>query len=456
MTAKTVHIISLGCPKNLIDSECMAGILESGGCRLTPAADEAEIIIVNTCAFILPAKEEAVEVILQAALQKKTGRCAHLIVTGCLPQRYGQSLAREMPEVDLFLGTAEVPRIGEHLDNLLSDAPETRRPVITKPTFLMDAGTPRLLSTPPHSAYLKIAEGCGNRCAYCVIPSIRGKLRSRPIDDVLREAETLIRQGVVEIIITAQDTTAYGKDLGGKPLLPDLLRALASLDGLRWIRLLYTHPAHLTLGILETIAEEEKICPYIDIPIQHIDDGILAAMGRRGGSRRIRKVIGKARDMIPGVALRTSLIVGFPGETADKFNRLLAFVTEARFDHLGVFTYSREEGTRAANLAGQVSERTKERRRQILMEEQTVISYEINRSLIDSVQEVLIEEKSDTAGFPFTGRCRRQAPEIDGITYVKGADLVPGQIVTCRITGADTYDLFAETVKLHKESLYPS
>jgi len=445
---RKVHIVSLGCPKNLVDSEVMAALLSKSGYRIIPEAERADIILINTCAFILSAKEESIDEILRTAEWKKGGKgpCTHLVVTGCLPQRYGRILEKELPEVDLFLGVGEVPNIAQYLDDLALSEPTGRRSVIGKPSFLMDASYPRLTTTPFYTSYLKIAEGCSNRCSYCVIPAIRGKAKSRDIDDILTEAETLVRGGVKEIIITAQDTTAYGRDLKGKPPLSVLLKKLASLTGLHWIRLLYTHPAGLTDEILKTIADEENICNYIDIPIQHIDDEILAAMKRRSGSDLIRKAIKKAREIIPGVALRTSIIVGFPGETRIKFNRLLSFVRETRFDHLGVFTYSREEGTKAASYPSRISEKEKEAIRQILMEEQAVVSYEINQSLVGSTQEVLIEGKSEIPDFPYTGRCRRQAPEIDGITYVKGKNLTIGDIMICKITAADDYDLFTEVV----------
>jgi ribosomal protein S12 methylthiotransferase len=312
----------------------------------------------------------------------------------------------------------------------------------------MDASYPRLATTPFYTSYLKIAEGCSNRCSYCVIPAIRGKARSRDIDDILLEAETLVRGGVKEIIITAQDTTAYGRDLKGKPSLSILLKKLAYIKGLHWIRLLYTHPAGLTDEILKTIATEENICNYIDIPIQHIDNEMLAAMKRRGGSDLIRKATKKAREIIPGVALRTSIIVGFPGETRTKFTRLLSFVRETQFDHLGVFTYSREEGTKAASYPSRTTEKEKESRRRLLMEEQAAISYNINQSLIGSMQEVIIEGMSEGHDFHYTGRCRRQAPEIDGITYVKGKNLAIGDIMICKITAADDYDLFAKMISM--------
>jgi ribosomal protein S12 methylthiotransferase len=320
-----------------------------------------------------------------------------------------------------------------------------QRSLIGKPTFLMNAGHRRLTSATLPSAYIKIADGCSNRCSYCVIPAIRGKARSRAIDDVVREAANLASRGVRELIITAQDTTAYGRDLKGKPSLSLLLRELARVDDLAWIRLLYTYPAHLTEELLRTIADENKICDYLDIPIQHGDDAILPAMHRRGDAALIRNAVGKARSIVPGVALRTSIIVGFPGETPRRFENLLTFIREIRFDHLGVFPYSREEGTEASALPSRISEREKERRRNLVMEEQALISRTINMALIGTRQEILIEGKSDLAGgYTRLGRCRRQAPEIDGVTHLRGGNPEPGTITTCRITAADDYDLFAE------------
>ncbi len=448
MIQRTVHIISLGCPKNLVDSEVMAALLAKSGYGITPQANKADIILINTCAFILSAKEESIDEILKMAEWKKRrkGACTHLVVTGCLPQRYGRGLEKELPEVDLFLGVGEVGNIVHHLNGLTRAEAPSRRSIVGKPSFLMNAQTPRLISTPFYTSYLKIAEGCSNRCSYCVIPTIRGKARSREMEDILMEAETLAVGGVKEVIITAQDTTAYGRDLKGKPNLGDLLEGLASIKSLRWIRLLYTHPAGLTDEILKSMASYENICKYIDIPIQHIDNEILAAMKRRGGSDLIKKTIQRAREIIPGAALRTSIIVGFPGETRTKFNKLLSFIKETRFDHLGVFTYSKEEGTKAASYPSRISEPEKEVRRQNLMEEQSVISYEIYQALIGSIQEVLIEGKSEIPDHPYVGRCSRQAPEIDGVTYVKGESLATGNLVHCKITATTEYDLFAEVL----------
>ena len=444
----SVHIISLGCPKNLVDSEVMAAVLKKGGYQIATAPQDAGIIMVNTCAFILPAKEESIEEILRMAAWKKAGGCRRLVVAGCLPQRYGKSLVSELPEVDLFLDINEVPNIARHLDSLTEKMGPAPAIPVSNPSFLMEAGHQRLLLTPFYSAYLKIAEGCSNYCSYCIIPAIRGKARSRRMDDILKEAQNLADSGVKEIIITAQDTTAYGRDMKEKPTLGELLKQLCSVSGLHWIRLLYTYPGKLGTRTLKVVAEEEKICSYLDIPIQHIDDGILKAMHRQGECSRIRESIAVIRTAIPDAALRTSIIVGFPGETPSKFNRLLNFIREIRFDHLGAFKYSREEETEAAGLPGHITEKTKERRRWILMEEQATISHEINKSLIGSRQEVLIEGKSGIPDYPFIGRCRRQSPEIDGITYVKGKDMEAGDFVECLLTGADTYDLYAEAANV--------
>jgi ribosomal protein S12 methylthiotransferase len=444
-----VHIVSLGCPKNLVDAEVMAAALADRGFRLTDHPEEAEVIVVHTCAFILPAKEESIDEILRMAAWKRGGQgpCSLLVVTGCLAQRYGRDLAAALPEVDLFLGLSEAPRLADHLAKLREPSGRpSPRAVVGKPTFLMHAGQRRLLSGPSHSASIKIADGCSNRCAYCAIPEIRGRARSRPVDDVVAEAEALAKQGVRELIVTAQDTTAYGRDLKGRPTLARLIRELAAVKGLAWIRLLYAYPAHLTEELIRTIADLGKLCRYLDLPIQHADDAILRAMHRRGDAALIRAKIAQARAILPDIALRTTLIVGFPGETRRRFETLLAFVRETRFDHLGVFTYSREEGTAAAALRSRVTQPEKERRRSRIMEEQALISREINTGLIGSRQECLIEGKSEVDGYQAVGRCRRQAPEIDGVTHLTGKGLKTGSIVACRITAADEYDLFAEAL----------
>jgi ribosomal protein S12 methylthiotransferase len=440
----TVHIVSLGCPKNKVDAEVMAAILAGQNFQITPEPQAAEVILINTCAFILPAKEEAIDEILRMARYKKTGALKYLVVTGCLPQRYGRTLEKEIPEVDLFLGISEVPNIIQHILNLASGPLMRCRCMVNKPDFLMNADHSRLLPSSTATTYLKIADGCSNRCAYCIIPAIRGKARSRHPDDILREATGLAEKGVKEIILIAQDTTAYGRDLKIRQGLPLLLQKLAAIEKIRWIRLLYTHPGHLTEDVLTMMAAEEKVCRYLDIPIQHIDDTLLQAMNRRTSSKQIFALIEKARALIPDVALRTSLMTGFPGETNTRFHRLVDVIRNIRFDHLGVFTYSREEGTPAAALSSRISEREKRRRRNLLMEEQAAISFQINQSLIGSRQECIIEGKSDRTDYPFYGRCRRQSPEIDGMTYFKGENLTIGEILTCTMTDATEYDLFGE------------
>ena len=422
----------------------MGGQAAASGMTLVESPDQADIVVINTCGFIMPAKEEALEIILTLAQEKtKSGRDLKLIVAGCLSQRYGKELLVEIPEVDMVIGTGEVGRIVHHMRNLNTEG-YRRSAVITKPDFLMNSRHERILYPDTATAYLKISDGCSNGCSYCAIPAIRGKARSRQPDDILKEAQKLISHGVREIILIGQDTTAYGRDLKNRPKLSLLLSDLASLPGVNWIRLLYTHPAHITTDVLQVIAGHPKICRYIDLPVQHIDDMILTTMNRGGSSGRIREIIDLSRNLMPDVALRTSLIVGFPGETPKRFERLLDFVQEARFDHLGVFTYSREEGTPAAKMASRISEKEKEKRRDLIMAQQADISYAINRKWIGSVQEVLIEEKSDREGFAFLGRCRRQAPEVDGITFIRNHNAEIGRIIKCKITAADHYDLYGE------------
>ena len=437
-----LHIISLGCSKNQIDSEVMGGRAFSSGMTIVDHPDQADVIIVNTCAFIQPAKEEALEVILSLAEEKKKrGRDLKLVVAGCLAQRYGKELLGEIPEVDLFIGTGEVGNIVSHLKK------SKRAAVITKPDFLMTSRHERILSSNAASAYLKISDGCSNGCTYCAIPSIRGKARSRNPDDILQEAQKLASRGVKEIILIGQDTTAYGRDLKNRPKLSEVLGDMAAISCISWIRLLYAHPAHITADTLEAIADHKKICRYIDLPVQHIDDTILSAMNRKVSSGKIREIISQVRQIIPDVALRTSLIVGFPGETQKRFERLLDFVYEIKFDHVGVFTYSREEGTAAAQLPSRISEKEKGTRRDEIMSQQADISHAINQTLIGSVQEVLIEEKSESKDYAFVGRCRRQAPEIDGVTYIKNTGTKIGKMVKCKIVSADDYDLFGEIIK---------
>jgi ribosomal protein S12 methylthiotransferase len=436
---KTVCLASLGCPKNLVDSEVILGLLSRAGYLLTTNLPEADILIVNTCSFVEEATREAIETILQLSHYKKEGRCRLLIVSGCLPQRYGKILEKELPEVDLFVGTGDF----QNLPQILSRK-QRGKSFLSKSTFLYDDKTPRILSTPSYLAYLKIAEGCSNACTFCTVPKIRGSYRSRKYRSVLDEAKRLADRGVREIILIAQDTTAYGRDLRDGTNLEKLLKGLVKVEGLRWIRILYAYPKmdYFTEGLLELIAQEEKICPYLDLPIQHIDDEILKRMGRKVRSREIRNLLQKIRTFIPEVSLRSSLIVGFPGERETHFKVLLDFVKEIQFDHLGVFKYSSEEGTRASRFPGAVAEALKEERLKTLMGLQKKISLKKCRVMVGRRMEVLVEGP-DRQGNILQGRVQTQAPEIDGCVFLKGKAR-PGDWVEVRITQALPYDLVGE------------
>jgi ribosomal protein S12 methylthiotransferase len=438
-----VCLFSLGCPKNLVDSEVILGLLSKEGYLLTTDPSEADILIVNTCSFIQDATKEAIETILQLSQYKKEGCCHLLVVSGCLPQRYGKVLEKEMPEVDLFVGTGAF----QHLPKILSQKRKTKS-FLTRPTFLYDEKTPRILSTPPFIAYLKIAEGCSNACTFCTVPRIRGPYRSRELRSVLKEAKRHADQGVQELILIAQDTTAYGRDFRDGTNLKKLLKGLVKVEGLRWIRLLYSYPKtdYFTEGLLELIAQEKKICPYLDLPIQHIDDGILKRMGRRSRNQEIRSLLQKIRTLLPSVSLRSSLIVGFPGEGESQFKALLDFVEEIQFDHLGAFKYSSEEGTPASRLPNPISESMKEERLRTLMELQKKISLKKYRAMVGRRMEVLVEE-SDCQGNTLQGRLQIQAPEIDGCVFLKGKAR-PGDWVEARITQALPYDLVGQIEKI--------
>ncbi len=353
---ETICLVSLGCPKNLVDSEVTLGLLSKQGYSFTTDPSTAEVIIVNTCSFIKDATQEAIETILRLTPYKKEGRCHLFIVSGCLPQRYGKALEKELPEVDLFVGTGSFQKIPQ-----LILQRGKRKSYLSGQTFLYNEKTPRILSTPSFTAYLKIAEGCSRSCTFCTVPKIRGPYRSRRISSILKEAERLVAQGVKELVLIAQDTTAYGQDLKDGTSLERLLKALVRIAGLRWIRILYAYPklSHFTESLLELLSQEEKICPYLDLPIQHIDDEILRRMGRRSTKQEIRNLVEKLRTSVPGIALRTSLIVGFPGETEKQFKTLLRFVEEAQFDHLGAFQYSPEEGTPAYKFHNPIPEEVK-------------------------------------------------------------------------------------------------
>ena len=439
-----VSLVSLGCPKNLVDAEVMLGYLAREGFEVTTDEHEADIIIVNTCSFIKEAKQESIDTILDLADRKEDGRCRLLVVTGCLPQRYQEELARELPEVDIFVGTGDYPRIAEIIAEKQTTEGQLR--YTGDPNFLYDTELPRLKSSPHYTAYLKIAEGCSNCCSYCVIPSLRGSFRSRPIEMLMQEAESLVAGGVRELNLIAQDITGYGKDLGTGASLEYLIRKLARLDGLKWIRLLYAYPDGITDDLIQLIKTEPKVCKYLDIPLQHISDLILKKMNRRSNEAMIRGLIGKLREEVPDIALRTSLIVGFPGETEEDFKHLLHFVEEAQFDRLGVFCYSREEGTPAASMEDQISERTKRERYKKLMRVQARLSFKRNRRLINSIEQVLIEGLSDETDLLLKGRSSRQAPDIDGQVYVTAGEAKVGDIVDLRITDSSDYDLIGEIV----------
>ncbi len=439
---ETVCLVSLGCPKNLVDSEVILGLLSQAGHSVTTDPSKAEILIINTCSFIKDASQEAIETILQLIPFKREGRCRLLIVSGCLPQRYGKVLEKELPEVDLFIGTGSFQKIPQ----LISQR-RKKKSYLSGQTFLYNEKTPRILSTPSFTAYLKIAEGCSKTCTFCTVPKIRGPYRSRRIPSILKEAEGLAAQGVKEVILIAQDTTAYGEDLEDGTSLEKLLNGLIQIDGLRWIRILYAYPrlSYFTESLLDLVAHEEKICSYLDLPIQHIDDGILRRMGRRSKEKEIWHLIEKLRTSVPEIALRTSLIIGFPGEGEKQFQTLLRFVGEAQFDHLGAFKYSPEEGTPAINFQNTVPEEIKEERYHRLMEVQKRISLKKYRRMVGKTVEVLVEDTDGPRG-TLRGRMKTQAPEIDGSVFLKGK-ANPGDWVTALITHALPYDLVGHIQK---------
>ncbi|HEX9112826.1 MAG TPA: 30S ribosomal protein S12 methylthiotransferase RimO [Nitrospirota bacterium] len=433
-------MVSLGCPKNQVDAEQMLGVLAASGFEITPDQAEANVIIVNTCGFIESAKEESIEAVLDAARMKTEGRCAKVVVSGCLAQRYREELLRELPEADAVIGTAEVGRIAEICGEALSGKGQLLR----VPPPAMVYGLPRLSTTPLHYRYLKIAEGCSNRCSYCAIPLIRGNFKSRPYASIIDEAKRLAGEGAKELILLAQDSTAY-RD--GEADLAMLLKGLTRVPGVEWVRLMYAYPGRIGDGLMDVIAGEEKVCKYLDIPIQHFDDKVLAAMNRRGSSADIRKTLERLRRRVPGLALRTSLIVGFPGETDAAFKRLLSFVKEAEFDHLGVFTYSPEEGTAASGLEPRVPADVAADRYHAIMKAQAKISLRKNRNLIGATLRVLIDGMEDMA---LTGRLMSQAPEIDGIVYLSETEAAAGEFVDVTITDATEYDIMGKAINKQK------
>ena len=484
-----IGLLSLGCPKNLVDGEVMLGIAREAGHEITGDAGDADVLVVNTCAFIDNAKQESIDAILEMAARKREGRCSRLVVTGCLAQRYREELRREIPEIDALLGTGEVPQILDAIgarDSAfgVSDSPAARRardavaeplPVYLKapvrttgavvshsshalptpsaeprtPTridYIYDASTPRLLTTPGHFAYVKIAEGCDYTCAFCIIPTLRGSYRSRTIDSIVREARALADGGVRELLLVSQDTSFYGIDRGERGALPRLLRELNGIDGLTWIRLLYLYPTTITDDLLDTIAECEKVCRYIDLPLQHASADVLRRMRRPGNRRIYDRLLARVRERVPGVSVRTTFIVGFPGETDADFAELDGFVAETAFDHVGVFTYSHEEGTRAFGLPDDVPARTKRRRRNAIMARQKRIVAASQKARRGQEIDVLIDGPSPEHQLVLQGRTEGQAPDIDAVVYLTDCDpgsYGPGALIRARIVDARDYDLVA-------------
>jgi len=462
-------LISLGCPKNLVDSEVMLGLAQQAGHELTQDAASADVLVVNTCAFIDAAKRESIDTILELARHKTEGACRRLIVTGCLAERYRDELRAEIPEIDAVLGTGEVPRIVEAIGPgpvRTGAAPLTfhRSPaeldvrerghvppaaLRERPAYLYDADTPRLLATPKHYAYVKIAEGCDYACAFCIIPTLRGAYRSRPADSIVREAHTLAARGVKELLLVSQDTTFYGIDRQERGALARLLRRLNEVAGLEWIRLLYLYPTTIDDATLAAMAECDKVCKYIDLPLQHASNDVLKRMKRPGTRHTYDRLLGRIRKQVPGVALRTTFIVGFPGETETDVEELRAFIREHEFDHVGVFTYSHEEGTSAYRLGDTVSSQAKQARRNQLMRLQRQLVQRRNRRRVGERVAVRVDGPTGEHELAWKGRLASQAPEIDASVYLTDVDpsaLPIGGLVAAEIVGATDYDLVARPV----------
>lgn len=440
---RLVKVVTLGCPKNVVDSEQITGFLLQEGYLPTDDVALADLIIVNTCGFIEDARRESIETILHLAQWKENGNCEYLIVAGCLAQKYARELARAIPEVDLFLGTGDIPVLPEILKSLQPGKSMIR--VGDPDAFLFHTGIPRPPGVTRHYAYLKIAEGCDNCCSYCVIPSLRGSYRSRKMEEILEEASTLTKDGVKELILVAQDTTLYGKDLYGALMLPDLLKELVKIPGLYWLRLLYSYPSHLTDRLLETIGEEEKICTYLDLPLQHISDKILRVMGRGQGKEDTIRLLARIRSRLPDITLRSTFIVGFPGESREDFQELLSFLQDARFDRAGFFAYSREPGTRAASLPGQIKEKEKKRRLELATQIQNEIMAAKQAELVGKKVSVMVDGPSPDYEGLWEGRTRGDAPEIDGVVYFKPTETIkPGNILNISITHSHDFSLMGE------------
>lgn len=432
-----VGFVSLGCSKNLIDTEMAIGLFKRNNFEIVNDVEKAEIIIVNTCGFIESAKQEAINTILEMAEYKEKGTCKYLVVMGCLVQRYKKELQKALPEVDLFI---EINDYGSYWDKILELLDEEEKPDTINNLCYMD----RVISTGNKTAYLKIAEGCSNRCTYCAIPYIRGPYVSRPMEEVLEEAKKLATAGIKELIVIAQDTTRYGEDLYGESKLSDLLNELCKIDGFEWIRFLYAYPESITDELIQTVKNNPKICNYFDIPIQHISDSVLKRMNRRTNGKQIEELINKIKKQIPNVILRTSLIVGFPGETEEDFNKLYEFVKKGYFDKLGVFTYSKEDGTPAARLKEQIHPATKKKRYNLIMSVAKDISAEKLKSYIGKEYKVLVEDTTFDHKF-CVGRSYMDIPDTDGMVIIKDCDAkLVGEFVNCKVTAVNNYDLIAK------------
>ena len=438
-----ILFVSLGCDKNLVDSEVMLGLLANHGHQMVDSEEDADVIVVNTCCFINDAKEESIQTILEMAEYKKTGSIKALIVTGCLAQRYKQEIMDEIEEVDAVLGTTSYDKIVEVIDEALQGHKSLE---LTDIDALPTVDSKRLVTTGGHFAYLKIAEGCDKHCTYCIIPKIRGNFRSVPMERLIKEARDLVEQGVKEIILVAQETTLYGVDLYGKKSLHVLLKELCKIGGLRWIRILYCYPEEITDELIQVIKEEDKICNYLDIPIQHASDGVLKRMGRRTSKQQLIDTVNKLREEIPDIALRTTLITGFPGETEEQHEELMEFVDEMEFDRLGVFTYSPEEDTPAATMLDQIEESVKEDRQAELMELQQEIAFDLAERMIGKEVIVMFEGKVADENV-YVGRTYMDAPNVDGLIFVEtNEELMSGDFAKVRITGALEYDLIGELI----------
>jgi ribosomal protein S12 methylthiotransferase len=465
-----VGFVSLGCPKNLVDGEVMLGLAEDAGHEITPDAASADVLVVNTCAFIDRAKQESVDAILEMARHKRDGRCTRLVVTGCLAERYRDELRQEIPEIDAVLGTGEVPQIvrainGQEAQPLTffrtglkaSAAHGARSTEHIAPSYIYDAETPRRLTTPRHFAYVKVAEGCDYTCSFCIIPTLRGSYRSRPAESIVREARALAERGVKELILISQDTTFYGVDRKERGALAALLRELNAVDGLEWIRLLYLYPTTITPETLEAMADCEKVCRYVDLPLQHASTSVLRRMRRPGDRAVYSRLLDRIRDRMPDVALRTTFIVGFPGETREDFDELCGFVKDTGFDHVGVFTYSHEEGTRAYSVSDDVPAPLKRQRRDDLMRLQRSVVETRHRARIGTRTRVLVDGPSADHPLVVQGRTAGQAPEIDPVVYLTDCDpsaYPQGTLIEAEITGASGYDLAARPLfQLHARAI---